>query len=118
MVLDSAVAGDGYNADTACLIVELATRIATQPSTWELVADLFPRPQDMATIPHWECDPDEPELAKQVADALSNLTAHSTEDQARIPDIVKYNSLSIESNAEQLCTVHLGFLWFPAPPCF
>jgi hypothetical protein len=106
MVLDRDVDthdSTAYNADTAYLILELAKLIHTNPSTWESVSHLFPRPHDMGKIPHWECDPDDPALAQRVASTLGKLTALSAADRARIPDIVKYNALSIETCAEQLC---------------
>ena len=91
-VLDTDVTTSGseaWNADTALLIIAVADAICGNQHVWDEVAPLFPRPTDMDTVAHWQCDKEDPELVARVEAALAKLTALSAAEQARIPDIVK-----------------------------
>jgi hypothetical protein len=103
----------GENADTAVLIMAVAAALARSPDQWARVSQLYPRPEEVAAgrLPPWRAD-------DEAMDARVNSFLESclggggggggggrlgAADLARLKLIVRYNNLSAETNAEQVC---------------
>ena len=100
MILDAQVASidedeDGDNADSALLILRIASRINEEPSFVEELAMLFPRTDDdLSKLRPWSCAP---HLRSLVDAALSTLDDALAK---RLPHIVRYNAVSCETGGE------------------
>jgi len=100
MVLDAQVAeieedDDGDNADSALLIMRIASRINEEPSFVEELAMLFPRTdEELSKLRPWRCAS---HLQSLVDAALSTLDDSLAK---RLPHIVRYNAVSCETGGE------------------
>lgn len=107
LVSDKEVDGEhAENADTALLIIEIAQQLVKRgPKLWQSrLAGLYPRPRDMAQVKTWVCD--DADLGAKVEVAVNSVAFLSASNKNRLKLIVRYNSLSVETNGEQLCHGH------------
>jgi len=85
----------GDNADSALLILRIASRINEEPSFVEELSMLFPRTDDdLSKLRPWSCAP---HLRSLVDAALSTLDDSLAK---RLPHIVRYNAVSCETGGE------------------
>jgi hypothetical protein len=97
------------------LAAEKVERPEGKKSLWEMVSDLYPRPNDKTGVKPWVVGGDEEEeeeevdeegdkeLQRRVDGAVQAVPYLSDRDKQRLKLIVRYNALSVETNGEQLC---------------
>ena len=93
-----------------CLLLQILERLKDEPNLWlDQLSSLFPRDDnDLKSLPTWVCDDDQVFLeVEQHLQALRTscpeLTSqHVTEIAKRLPLIIRYNILSVETCSELL----------------
>jgi len=89
------------------LLLALLARIQTDPSIWtDQLTNLFPRSENLNSLPAWVCLNDavfcEVEAFIQQIEKLPALASQAKEISKRLPLIIRYNVLSIETCSELL----------------
>ena len=90
------------------LLLQILERLRNEPVLWEdCLSSLFPRTEkELSSLPAWVCANDEvfmavEELLKQLRE-IPALRSHVSEISKRLPLIIRYNVLSIETCSELL----------------
>ncbi|GKY95553.1 hypothetical protein MPSEU_000516900 [Mayamaea pseudoterrestris] len=90
------------------LLLQILKQLQTCPNLWnDRLSTLFPRSsQDLASLPAWVCANDEIFMAVeshlQCLRTLPSLEPHINEISKRLPLIIRYNVLSVETCSELL----------------
>jgi hypothetical protein len=90
------------------LLLRILDRLQTEPNLWnDTISTLFPRDDaDLSKLPAWVCEDDEVFIQVETAiaklDEIPQLAGQSKSISKRLPLIIRYNILSVETCPEML----------------